>query len=131
MCLVCYSVVLLGRETSSLQLLAPLLLTGGKGADLVIRGNAVLNRGKGWSHQLEQSLYVDMTSMSRSGSRAHTCKKNLKQVLKKSFLPVGVFFRAPITQHEPWRCPLHRRGRSATWCGARVPCLTCRTVRAL
>jgi hypothetical protein len=43
MCLVCYSVVLLGKETSSLQLLAPLLLTGGKGADLVIRGNAVLN----------------------------------------------------------------------------------------
>jgi hypothetical protein len=43
LCLVCYSVVLLGRETSSLQLLAPLLLTGGKGADLVIRGNVVLN----------------------------------------------------------------------------------------
>jgi hypothetical protein len=42
-CLVCYSVVLLGRETGSLQLLAPLLLTGGKGADLVIRGNVVLN----------------------------------------------------------------------------------------
>jgi hypothetical protein len=43
MCLVCYSVVLLGRETSSLQLLAPLLLTGGKGADLVIRGDVILN----------------------------------------------------------------------------------------
>jgi hypothetical protein len=38
------SVVLMGRETGSLQLLAPLLLTGGKGADLVIRGNVVLNR---------------------------------------------------------------------------------------
>jgi hypothetical protein len=37
------SVVLMGRETSSLHLLAPLLLTGGKGADLVIRGNVVLN----------------------------------------------------------------------------------------
>jgi hypothetical protein len=40
----------MGRETGSLQLLAPLLLTGGKGADLVIRGNIVLNRlntGKG------------------------------------------------------------------------------------
>jgi hypothetical protein len=33
----------MGRETDSLQLLAPLLLTGGKGADLVIRGNVVLN----------------------------------------------------------------------------------------
>jgi hypothetical protein len=37
------SIVLLGRDTGSLQLLAPLLLTGGKGADLVIRGNVVLN----------------------------------------------------------------------------------------
>jgi hypothetical protein len=46
LCLVCYSVVLLGRETGSLQLLAPLLLTGGKGADLMIRGNVVLNRAK-------------------------------------------------------------------------------------
>jgi hypothetical protein len=43
LCLVCYSVGLLGRETGSLQLLAPLLLTGGKGADLAIRGNVVLN----------------------------------------------------------------------------------------
>jgi hypothetical protein len=33
----------MGRETGSLQLLAPLLLTEGKGADLVIRGNVVLN----------------------------------------------------------------------------------------
>jgi hypothetical protein len=35
--------VLMGRETGSLHLLAPLLLTGGKGADLVIRGDVVLN----------------------------------------------------------------------------------------
>jgi hypothetical protein len=33
----------MGRETGTLQLLAPLLLTGGKGADLVIRGYVVLN----------------------------------------------------------------------------------------
>jgi hypothetical protein len=33
----------MGRETGVLQLLAPLLLTGGKGADLVIRGDVVLN----------------------------------------------------------------------------------------
>jgi hypothetical protein len=32
----------MGRETGTLQLLASLLLTGGKGADLVIRGNVVL-----------------------------------------------------------------------------------------
>ena len=40
------SVVLMGRETGPLQLLASLLLTGGKGADLVIRGNVVLNSWK-------------------------------------------------------------------------------------
>jgi len=33
----------MGRETGLLQLLAPLLLTGGKGVDLVIRGDVVLN----------------------------------------------------------------------------------------
>jgi hypothetical protein len=43
MCLVCFTVVLLGRDTGLLQLLAPLLLTGGNGADLLIRGNVVLN----------------------------------------------------------------------------------------
>jgi hypothetical protein len=37
------SVVFMGRETGTLQLLTPLLLTGGKGADLVIRGNVFLN----------------------------------------------------------------------------------------
>jgi hypothetical protein len=34
----------MGRETGLLQLLAPLLLTGGKAADLVIRGDVVLNK---------------------------------------------------------------------------------------
>jgi hypothetical protein len=34
----------MGRETGPLQLLASLLLTGGKGADLVICGNVVLNK---------------------------------------------------------------------------------------
>jgi hypothetical protein len=44
MCLVCSSVVLMGRETGLPQrLLVPLLLTGGKGADPVICGNVVLN----------------------------------------------------------------------------------------
>jgi hypothetical protein len=43
-CVPCVSsVVLMGRETGLLQLLAPLLLTGGKRADLLIRGNVVLN----------------------------------------------------------------------------------------
>jgi hypothetical protein len=43
LCLVCSSVVLLVSDTGSIQLLAPLLLTGGKEADLVIYGNVVLN----------------------------------------------------------------------------------------
>jgi hypothetical protein len=43
LCLVCFYVVLIARETSLLRLLAPNLLTRGKGADLVIRGNVVLN----------------------------------------------------------------------------------------
>jgi hypothetical protein len=43
-CVSCVSfVMLMGRETGSLELLTPLLLTGGKGANLVIRGNVVLN----------------------------------------------------------------------------------------
>jgi hypothetical protein len=49
-CVSCVSsVVLMGRETGSLQPLAPLLLTEGKGADLVIRGNVVLNTCKIWN----------------------------------------------------------------------------------
>jgi hypothetical protein len=47
-CVPCVSsIVLMGRETGLLQLLAPLLLTGGKGVDLVIRGDVVLNRADG------------------------------------------------------------------------------------
>jgi hypothetical protein len=42
----------MGRETGYLHLLAPLLLTGGKGADLVIRGNVVLNMENRWILQL-------------------------------------------------------------------------------
>ena len=38
------SVVLMGRDTGYLHLLTPNLLTGGKRADLVIRGNVVLNK---------------------------------------------------------------------------------------
>jgi hypothetical protein len=43
MCFVCFTVVLLGRDTGLPHLLTPNMLTGGKGADLVIRGNVVLN----------------------------------------------------------------------------------------
>jgi hypothetical protein len=37
------SVVLMESETGPLQLLTPLLLTGGKRVDLIIHGNVVLN----------------------------------------------------------------------------------------
>jgi hypothetical protein len=61
-CVSCVSsVVLMGRETGSLYLLAPLLLTGGKGADLVIRGNVVLN-----------TLYLDVAA----GSDLHQLSVN-------------------------------------------------------
>jgi hypothetical protein len=45
----------MGRETSLLQLLAPLLLTGGKGADLVIRDNVV------FKHVIS-TLYLDVAA---------------------------------------------------------------------
>jgi hypothetical protein len=48
----------MGRETGTLQLLAPLLLTGGKGADLVIRGNVVLNK------MLNPTYYVSCVPLS-------------------------------------------------------------------
>ena len=45
-CVSCVSsLVLMGKETGPLQLLAPLLLMGGKEADLVIRGNVGYQHG--------------------------------------------------------------------------------------
>jgi hypothetical protein len=64
MCLVCSSVVLMGRETGLPQLLAPLLLTGGKGADPVIRGNVVLNTlsARSTSTLLRDQIYINSLS---------------------------------------------------------------------
>ena len=68
MCLVCSSVLLSGMETSHLHLLASLLLTGGKGADLVICGNVVLNmlsaRSTSMLLRLDQisTLYLDVVA---------------------------------------------------------------------
>jgi hypothetical protein len=58
------SVVLMGRETGSLHLLVPLLLTGGKGADLVIRGNVVLNTLSARSTLIlpRDQIYIDSPS---------------------------------------------------------------------
>jgi hypothetical protein len=44
MCLVCFSVVLMGRETDTLQLLASNLLTRGERTDMVICSNVVLKK---------------------------------------------------------------------------------------
>jgi hypothetical protein len=64
MCLMCSSVVILGRETDPLQLLTPLLLTGGKGADLVIHGNVVLNTlsARSTSTLLRNQICIDSPS---------------------------------------------------------------------
>jgi hypothetical protein len=52
------------RETGLPQLLAPLLLTGGKGADLVIRGNVVLNTlsARSTSTLLRDQIYITSSS---------------------------------------------------------------------
>jgi hypothetical protein len=61
--------VLMGRETGTLQLLAPLLLTGGKGADLVIRGDVVLNT---LSARSTSTLLRDQICINSSSSRQVT-----------------------------------------------------------
>jgi hypothetical protein len=66
-CVLCVSsVVLMGRDTGLLQLLAPLLLTGGNGVDLVIRGDVVLNRKFQASCGLRR-----LPDQGRLGSRGH------------------------------------------------------------
>jgi hypothetical protein len=79
-------VVLMGRETVSLQLLAPLLLTGGKGADLVIRGNVVLNTlsARSTSRLLRNQICTD--------SSPH------RQVLGLVELSYATVFDSPFTQ---------------------------------
>jgi hypothetical protein len=64
-CVPCVSsVVLMGRETGLLQLLAPLLLTGGNGVDLVIRGAIVLNTlsARSTSTLLRDQICINSTS---------------------------------------------------------------------
>jgi hypothetical protein len=60
------SIVLVGRETGCLHLLASLLLTGGKGADLVIRDNVVLNT---LSARSTSMLLRDQICINSSSSR--------------------------------------------------------------
>jgi hypothetical protein len=44
---------------------------------------------------------------------------------------VDTFWGTNNYNENRWRCSLYRRRRSATWRRAWVPCLMCRTVRAL
>jgi hypothetical protein len=62
----------MGRETGSLHLLAPLLLTGGKRADLVIRGNVVLNtiNPDCWMKGVWRRLKVDLCEQRGQVARA-------------------------------------------------------------
>jgi hypothetical protein len=60
------SVVLMGWNTGHPHLLAPNLLTGGKGADLVIRGNVVLNT---LSARSTSTLLRDQICINSSSSR--------------------------------------------------------------
>jgi hypothetical protein len=80
------SVVLMGRETGLPQLLAPLLLTGGKEADLVIRGNVVLNT---LSARSTSMLLRDQICINSSSSR---------QVLRPSRTVLRDRLRFPSTQ---------------------------------
>jgi hypothetical protein len=58
------SVVLMGRDTGYLHLLTPNLLTGGKRADLAIRGNVVLNTlsARSTSTLLRDQIYINSSS---------------------------------------------------------------------
>jgi hypothetical protein len=60
------SVVLMGRDTGHPYLLTPNLLTGGKGADLAIRGNVVLNT---LSARSTSTLLRDRICINSSSSR--------------------------------------------------------------
>jgi hypothetical protein len=79
--------VIMGRETSSLQLLAPLLLTRGKGADLVIRGNVVLN-----------TLSARSTSTLLRRDQICINSSSRRQVLGLAELSYATAFDSPSTQ---------------------------------
>jgi hypothetical protein len=71
------SVVLMGRDTGHPHLLAPNLLTGGKGADLVIRGNVVLNREerRGEERVLESACNAAIINSEKKASSGSSIRK--------------------------------------------------------
>jgi hypothetical protein len=76
----------MGRETGSLQILAPLLLTGGKEADPVIRDNVVL---KTLSARSTSTLLRDQICINSSSRR---------QVLGLAELSYATTFNSSSTQ---------------------------------
>jgi hypothetical protein len=76
----------MGSETGSLQLLAPLLLTEGKGADLVIRGNVVIST---LSARSTSTLLLDQICIN---------SPSIRQVSGLAELSYATGFDSPSTQ---------------------------------
>jgi hypothetical protein len=76
----------MGRETGLLQLLAPLLLMGGKGAELVIRGDIVLNM---LSARSTSTLLLDQICIN---------SPSIRQVSGLAELSYATGFDSPSTQ---------------------------------
>jgi hypothetical protein len=94
----------MGRETGLLQLLAPLLLTGGKGADLVIRGNVVLNTLSACS---TSTLLRDQICINSSSSRQVTGLAELSYATGFDYLLRNrtIFFGSTVHRISPSRTP--------------------------
>jgi hypothetical protein len=59
----------MGRETGTLYVLMPLLLTGGKEADLVIRGNVVLNANVLIASRAADIAWIEPSCRKRRGNK--------------------------------------------------------------
>jgi hypothetical protein len=94
----------MGRETGSLHLLASLLLTRGKGADLVIRGNVVLNT---LSARSTSTLLRDQICINSSLSRQVTGLAELSYATGFDYLLRNqtVFFGSTVHRISPSRTP--------------------------
>jgi hypothetical protein len=84
------SVVLLGRDTGLPRLLAPDLLTGVKGVDLVIRGNVVLNTLSAYSNSM---LLRDQICINSS---------SIRQVSGLAELSYARGFDSPLHNRTVW-----------------------------
>jgi hypothetical protein len=117
-CVSCVSsVVLMGRKTDPLQLLAPLLLTGGKRADLVIRGDVVLNTlsARSTSTFLRNQICIDSPSSRQVPRPSRTV---LRDRLRFSLYVIEWYvYLLVCTNYDP--CPTNLL--SLSWCCALQP----------